>query len=76
MSRSSCKLHSLRTRIAVRILPPCKRQALKTGTEIALTIDAIASHIAAEATGDTAAEADQAEAMLRDLGIRKGGDLS
>lgn len=75
MSRSCCKFHSLRTRIAVRVLPPCKRQALKTGTEIALTIDALASRIAAEATGDTA-EADQAEAMLRDLGIRKGGDLS
>lgn len=75
MSRSCCKLHSLRTRIAVRILPPCQRDALAVGVRITKSVDAIASHIAAEVAGDTA-EADQAEATLRDLGIRKGGDLS
>jgi len=75
MSRSCCKLHSLRTRIAVRILPPCKRRALDVGTDLLLTLDAVVSHVAAEATGDTA-EADQAEAMLRDLGVIRGGDLS
>ena len=31
MSRSCCKLHSLRTRIAVRILPPCLREAFAMG---------------------------------------------
>lgn len=75
MSRSCCKLHSLRTRIAVRILPPCLRQAFAMGAMLNAATTAIASHVAAEATGDTA-EADQAEAMLRDLGVIRGGDLS
>lgn len=68
-----CRLHTLRTRVARCILPPCKRQALDVGTEIALTIDAVASHIAAEATGNIP-EVDQAAAKLRDLGVMRGGE--
>lgn len=74
MNRDCCRLHSLRTRIARRILPPCERKALAAGIDLLLTLNAIATHVAAEATGNTP-EADQADAMLRDLGVvRRGGE--
>ncbi len=76
MKRECCRFHKIRARITIRLLPPCKREALAMGAELALTMDAIASHIAARATGDTSAE-DQAEAQLRDLGVEQvRGDQS